>query len=218
MRISSRPAARSCARADSGSVLVGTLLVIWLLLIGLLGTAWIIRKTHRRTALQSRLDICAVRLAEARKNLLADLTHWNLTVQATKYGIYAVRGVKLLGPGAAALGGMGEIALLQMNRAAALAQEASSFKTQAKEFAGAACAPTPYSRETAFCLVTPATRLALTRTKTIFADVRGPLRHAGTKRSLAEIRCRSLGNAETRIAVAGDPELFTANFTDRYEK
>jgi hypothetical protein len=185
--------------------------------VAFLGSAWLVRRIQARVAMQSRLDICAVRIVAGRKRLLEEIVWTNRVLEGTKVSIYAARGAKAVaGPVGAVFGTMTEAALLVLNRATAIGQEARLLAAEAVELSARLCAATPYSRGTAFCAVRPGVRGSLQRESTIFPDVRGPLRHRG-RGPLLRADCR--GDAlRTQLVLEGDPDLERTDFMDRYEK
>ncbi len=214
MRTSFRP--EDLYANERGAALVSVLLLLWLGLATFWGTTLVARATERRVAAQSRLDICAVRLSERRQKLLRDLTRLNKAQRLTVLAIYAARGAMLAGPATAAFGGLGQVQLLQLNKATALAQDTRILAAEAAELAASLCASTPFARGPVFCSATPRPKRAFQRERTLFADVLGPLQSL-SKQRLTQVSCRQ-GNLETRLALHGDPSLMTDSFKDRYEK
>jgi hypothetical protein len=167
-------------------------------------------------ALQSRLDLCALAMLKKREKLAGRLVWTNRTLEATALGIYASRGLSVLGgPIAAWAGAVGEKALLQLNHAAAHWQDADVLLTAAGELASVPCAHTPFSRKPALCQATPRLKSALQRSPTLFPDVKGPLRFLSAP--LGRFECRSK-NMATRLRLEGDPHLKQERFSDAYEK
>jgi hypothetical protein len=167
--------------------------------------------------MQSRLDICAVKLAKNRENLLQELSSLNKPLRLTIWGVYAARGVKLLGPLGAGFGSLGEFSLLQLNRTLSLAQETKILAAQATERPLLDCAATPYSQQQAGCLILPKAAMAFQREKTLFPDLRGTLLHKKISTNLAKIRCASW-KQQSVLQITGDPLLQNTKFMDRYEK
>lgn len=214
-QISSKRDERSAA--EQGSALVATLLLLWLMLSVFFGTALLVKVTQRRIALQSRLDICAVKMVVARRALLKELKTTNLALRLNVTAIYVARGAVLAGPGGAAISAASVPALLSMNRTIAAAQNALLALAQTKELAGSFCSTTPFSKEPTFCRVEPPAR-AFVREKTLFPDVAGAMRTPPqTKSSLGRVFCAGRG-AETVLSISGDPTLTAGRFEDRYEK
>jgi hypothetical protein len=166
--------------------------------------------------MQARLDICALRLIKKRERLARSLLAGNQVIRTTAAALYMVRGLRLLtGPLGQVAAAMGERALLQANQAAARWQALGLLRYQAAELAGTRCAPTPFSREPALCLLTPPLASSTKRERALMPDVSGPL--VFLREPLARADCRGKG-ARTIMSLHGDRTLTQAKFSDRYEK
>jgi hypothetical protein len=213
---SERAAKISCAEEGFLLVFLIPLLLLFLLfLAGSLKVAW---RTQEKMALQSRLDVCALRMALERKSTLNSLVNWNLGIQATAWGIYAARGVKVLGPVGAAVGGASEIVLLRTNAALAAAQEAQLRAAGMKELYRLRCEGGTFSSEPAFCTPSPSLHKALKRQSALFPDVKGTLSHESRNGSLATFRCRSGGSDKATVELSGDGRLLKKGFRDAWQE
>jgi hypothetical protein len=167
--------------------------------------------------MQSRLDICAVRLLEARRSAAKEFVRTNTLLRSTALAIAMARGAILLGgPAGALLGKAGEAALLHLNQAMAKWQEARVWFFQARELSLHRCSPTPFSRKEAFCQVSPSLKEGLKRSPALFPDVKGPLQFL--KNPIARVRCQSFALLRTTLVLEGDPTLSTGKFADQYEE
>lgn len=205
---------RRAGRSERGFVMLLLCPVLTLALLFFAGSVATVRSAQRRVALQSRLDICAVRAAAERKQVLARITETNQQIRWTVTAISMARGASLVtGPiGAVALR-VGQAALVRANGALALWQEKQLALAAAGEWRRSLCTPTPYSDTSAYCLSRPPIRAALRREKTIFIDVRGPLVHAGQSTH----RCFADGLVST-VELTGDPALREKRFRDQYRQ
>jgi len=180
------------------------------------GSHKIVTSSQQRIAMQARLDICALALIKKRERLARSLISGNRVIRATAVAIYMTRGLRLLtGPLGQVAAAMGERALLQANQLAARWQSLSLIRYQAAELAGLRCSPTPFSREPALCLITPALASATKRERALMPDVAGPL--VFLRAPLARADCRGKG-ARTTMSLNGDRTLTRSSFSDRYEK
>jgi hypothetical protein len=181
--------------------------VLALFMLFFLGTLRFTTRAQGRVALQSRLDVCAVRAAVARERLYGQLAKANEGVNDTKLAIYAMRAAALV-PGAGEAALAGQEALLTLNKSLAAAEDALVLAGEAEELARLRCGPTVYSSaERAACVATPPLALALEHEETLFPDVRGPLQHRSSTRALAKIRCMGVDGLRTTLEVRGDPGL-----------
>lgn len=131
---------------------MAALLLLFLLLTLFLGTAALVRRTQEKIALQSRLDICAVRIVQRRKNLLKEVAHLNTAIRATVYGTYVARGLIIVtGPAGRIVGGLGVKGLVKLNRTLARWQDVRIKLAAGMEALDTYCRPTPYSESPAFC-------------------------------------------------------------------
>lgn len=205
--------------SDKGFLVAGLLPALLLLLSALAGLLDISWRAQNRVAMQSRLDICAVKLALKRERSLEGLARLNGALRATVVGIYAARGVAVVsGPIGLALGKGAEAALLAANKALAASQNSLILAGTASELAGSRCASTPFSSPPAACLITPLLAKALHREATLFPDVEGSLAHQNPAQSaLARVRCRGKFSAAT-LAIRGDAGLRETRFTDVYQE
>jgi hypothetical protein len=211
---------RSFVAADRSSCEAGFLLVFllpFLLLVsvtlaGSLKLAW---SSQAKVALQSRLDLCALRLATERKKTLQRLQKSNQALALTITGIYLARGVKVMGPVGTVLGGASEAAMLRMNNLLAVGQEAEILGLAARETRHMRCAPTHYSREEAYCWPSPLALKSLRRETTFFPDVKGTLTHESRDGALARFRCRRPPLAAS-VELRGDARVKTGSFRDAY--
>ena len=178
-----------------------------------LGSVKLVLHSQSKVALQSRLDICAVKRATAREQLYRSIARSNFYLQGTVYGIYAARGLRLL-PGANIFAAVGEQALLAANRAISAWQELQIVSTQAGELAGIRCAPTPFSKEPAFCTTSPGLRGVLRRKKPFFPDIKGV--YASPLKKLGRVNCLASLKMRTALEIRGDPELWQTNYDDTY--
>jgi hypothetical protein len=196
--------------------LVASIAVLSALFLASLEVAW---SAQRRVALQSRLDVCAVKLALARERLLERLTETNAPLEATVLGIYAARAVSAV-PIVGAISAADAQALVVANQLLAAGQDAIVLAGAAREAAGLVCQPDAYSREPAWCLVTPPPPGAFARRTTLFPDVKGTLAHRSGEEAVAKVRCRGGRGAgmETELAVRGDAGLREKGFRDVYQR
>lgn len=203
-------------RIEGGFLLVALAPVVLLMVMFLLGSLKLAALSQEKAALQSRLDLCAVRLAATRERLFQRLARTNQALKVTVLGIYAARAARLGGPIAAAAGAAGELALLRANHALALLQSGYMTAASATETRDLSCRASPYSEGPAFCQASPSLLSALERERTLYHDVRGHLVHRRKGRLLAEIRCRGAKGLSTALQVRGDPELAAGGFHDIY--
>jgi hypothetical protein len=185
-----------------------TLLVPVLALFALffLGTLRFTARAQARVALQSRLDVCAVRAAVARERLYGRLAKTNEGVNSTKLAIYAMRAAALV-PGAGEVALAGQEALLTLNKSLAAAEDAMELVGETEELGMLRCKATHYSSEQATCVATPPLVTALEHEETLFPDVRGPIQHRSGSKRLATIRCFGWGGMNTTLEVRGDSKL-----------
>lgn len=202
---------------ESGFLLVFLAPLLLLLLAFLLGSVKVAWSTQETVALQSRLDLCAVRLVEGRKSLLESLVKTNRALRLTVLGIYASRSVKAAGPAGAVLGGASEATLLRLNHSLSLAQDAELRLAGAVETRRLRCEGTRFSaRVPARCAPFPPLALALRREKTLFPDVKGILVHRQpASRNLARFRCWG-GSRAAALKISGSGRLATGGFRDTY--
>jgi len=212
----SHAAARAYSR-DQGFLLVFLLPLLLLLALILAGTLKVAWSSQNAISLQSRLDVCAVKLTVARKTTLSHLVKSNRALSATVVGIYIARGVRVLGHVGAILGGASEMALLKVNRGLAALQDAELALAGALEMRNLSCKHSRFSREAAACIPSPALLQALEREKTFFPDVKGALRHRKRENTLARFRCFALGKTlKATIELRGDSELKSNGLHDAY--
>lgn len=202
--------------AERGFLLLLLLPTLLLALAFLAGTVKVIQFSQQRIAMQSRLDLCALRLVQARRELAVSLVAQNRVIRTTALGIAMARGLSILGgPAGKLLGTLGEAGLLRANQAAAAWQEAKVAHLQAKELLLLRCAPTPYSQKLAACWAQPSIRQALRRAPALFPDVKGAMEFVAAP--LGRARCEG-GKLSTKMRLEGDQKLIHANFTDAYEQ
>ena len=173
---------------------------------------------QKRVATQSQLDICAVKWASSREALLEKLAKLNRALQANKLGIYAARGAVVMGPSAGAIGGAALPTLLRINQALALQQDSLITGELLKEIGKQKCPPTPFTLESVDCVAVPALTIFFHREKTLFPDVKGPLKSRDHGTPLSRIYCKGYRNLRTELIVQGDPSLLREGFHDSYEK
>lgn len=209
---SSGPAAPS--RGERGFLLVFLAPLLVLLAAFFLGTLEVTAASQARVALQSRLDVCAVKLAVRREKLFARLTKLNATIDLTVAGITAARAA-LLVPGAGEAAVATEEALLRANEALTRAEDAAVALAAAAEAVDTSCARSTFSSAPAACVASPPLPGAFERRATPFPDVGGSLRFREKGPELSRLRC--FGNrALTELAVRGDPGLARGGFGDEY--
>ncbi len=175
--------------------------LVLLLTAFFLGSLRAAESAQARVALQSRLDVCAVRLAVARERLLKQISRTNTALEVNIAAIYAGRAAMAI-PGAGAGAAAAVQALLAVNASLAASQTGLLALAQAREVSAIRCAPDSYSVELAGCFANPPVASAFERNATLFPDVKGTLafRDAGSG-DLAKIRCASRGLVTT-LAVA----------------
>lgn len=204
-------------RSEEGAFLVYLLLAAGLACLVFLGSVKLVLLSQRKVALQSRLDICAVKRATMREQLYRSLARSNFYLQGTVYGIYAARGLRLIPiPGIMVFGAVSERALLATNRALSGWQEMQVESTQVAELAGVRCERTPFSEQAAFCAMTPVLKRALKRKKPWFPDIRGVYVLQGKK--LGSVTCLASLTMRTTLEIRGDPELWESKYEDAYKK
>ena len=201
---------------DSGFALVFLCLLLTLAFLTLAGTVLVVRLSQEKVALQSRLDICTLRITLARKAFLEQIGRTNQMITVTKYGIYAARGAMVLtGPVGAVVAGTSEKILLQTNKALATAQDLHAKLTSAKELAGSYCPASPFSKSLVLCTLEPNLAKSLFRASTLFPDVKGELQMKGS--SLGRFRCAGKG-LRTAMILKGNQELNGTQIKDEYEE
>ncbi len=208
----------SRARRERGFLLVFLLPILLLLLLFFAGSVSVALRAQARIALQSRLDICAVKLALGRKRALENLASTNLALRSSVTAIYVARGLLVAGGPVGAAGAGGQSALLRVNQTLALAQNLLLTKLAAAEAQSWICRATKYSHEKAGCLLSPPALTAFRREKTLFPDVRGALVHRREGPLLASVRCAGGKGLVTEIALRGDAHLVRARFEENYER
>ncbi len=209
----SREAASSSC-AQGGFLLVFLLPLLLLLasfLAGSLDAAW---RSQAKVALQSRLDVCALRMALERKSTLRKLVRGNQAISLTVAGIYAARGAKAAGPVGAVLGTASEAVLLRMNGALSAMQDTQLAIAGGKELMRLRCEPGQFSKEPATCLPEPPLLSALRREQTLFPDVKGALVHRNQGGALASFRCRSGSRSAAAVELRGGERLRNDDFKD----
>ena len=211
---------RRC-RKEAGFLLTALFPILALGTLFLAGSLDALLRAQEKEALQSRLDICAVRLAVSRKHLLERLVDWNSALRLSIKEINLARGIMILaGPEGAAAGSGAESVLLELNHGLAKLQDGALALHTGEEMNQMNCAPSPFSKTFAFCTASPPLLLSFQREKTFFPDVDGALVQKGSARELANIRCQgrpSSGKAlATKLVVRGDGTLSRKNFTDAY--
>ncbi|HEY8280053.1 MAG TPA: hypothetical protein VIH99_10535 [Bdellovibrionota bacterium] len=212
--LSLRRERRGALAGEAGFFLPLLASLLLLLLVLLLGGLRIAASSQAAMALQSRLDVCAVRLAEGRKRLLEQLVRSNRALELTVVGVYASRGVKLAGPIGAVVGGLSEAALLQANRGLAFFQTGAIQWTRSREATILRCPSSPFSASEAFCLTLPELGSAFRRERTLFPDVAGALTSSVRTPGLARILCRGGRRLRTTVVVRGDSRLRNGGFRD----
>jgi hypothetical protein len=200
---------------EAGFLLVFLLPFLLLLSVSLAASLKVAWSSQGKIALQSRLDVCALRMAMARKQTLQKLVRTNQALALTVTGIYLARGVKIAGPVGAAVGSVSEAAMLRMNSVLATAQESLIAVATGKELAHMRCDQSFYSKEEAHCWPFPPIKTALRRESTLFPDVRGTLTHQKKGEELALFRCQRGRNAAA-IELRGDSRLMKENLEDAY--
>lgn len=214
--LSLKVASRSCAR-EAGFLLAFLSPLLLLLMIFLIGSAKLAWSTQESVALQSRLDLCAVRLAVRRKALLENLVKSNAALKLTSLAIYVARGAKMAGPTGVVLGGASETALLKINRGLALEQEAELLSASASELRALQCPATPFSVVPARCAPFPPAASATRRERALFPDVKGTLVHRKQEKSVAYFRCwASQPRASAMLRVLGDARIEKSGYRDFY--
>lgn len=125
------------------------------------------------------------------------------------------RGVILLtGPIGGVAGTLGERALVALNKSIALAQDLQVNLAAVKEATKMLCARSSFSREPAFCQISPLLPTALVRKRTVFEDITGPYEmRARRQQKLAQVACYG-GFLRTEIEFAGDPTLSEAEYEE----
>jgi hypothetical protein len=189
-----------------------------LALLFLLGTLKVVHQSHTKIALQSRLDICAVKHALGREQFLRQMARSNKYLRWSIRAVNLARGLRVAGiifPPAGMAGAMGEQAALRANEFISKYQDANVFGLQGAEAISLPCRATPFSAELAGCYITPLVQRALMREKPLFPDLRGELRW--TKPELGKVTCAS-GITRTRIRISGDLNLSDPDYWDEYEK
>ncbi len=169
-----------------------------------------------KTALQSRLDICAVRLATDRKQTLKKVAATNAGLRATVVGIYVARGAMLAGPIGAITGGATLAVLLRTNQTIALVQQGILAAAEARELFHLRCEANQYSGSFAACVPNPPLELALHREQVLFPDVKGAYVHRKRGSKLAGFRCSGGKGQATTLEITGDPKLLGDEFRDKY--
>jgi hypothetical protein len=205
---------------DRGFLLLALIPLVCLLLLGFTASLEVARRSQAKIALQSRLDLCAVRLAREREETLERITELNEALHMTIIGIYAARGIAIAsGPLGFALGKGAEAALLAANRSLAGAENALVALGSARELGLLTCATDAFSQEPAFCNMRPWLPEALQRAPTLFPDILGTLVHKTPGARLARAACRaSLFDPSTTLALEGDGLLSKAGYQDTYEQ
>lgn len=173
---------------EEGSLLVAAIPFLLITLLLILGAAKITLASHRRIAMQSRLDICTSRLLEHRKLTLKRLEDPNRILTLTENGVLMARSMKAFtGPAGALLSTLGERALVQLNQKTALWQDVLVKQLHLRERTlGKICGPTPYSNGLAYCEIQPSLPQLLYRKNSYFPDIKSTLKirlnwnHRGT--------------------------------------
>jgi hypothetical protein len=200
---------------EAGFLLIFLLPLILLLGAFFLGSLEVALQTQTRVALQSRLDVCAVRLAVHREQVFKRLSQMNTSLEITVKGIYTARGLSIVpGVGEAALAS--EEALLKANIFIAKGQDLLLAKAAAYEAVQLHCAASPFSKELTLCATTPRFLTGLKRRKTLFPDVLGSLEIDSSGQELSQVHCEGPHELSTNIAIQGDPKLRKNWFKDEY--
>lgn len=203
---------------QKGSIFLSYLFALGLCFSFLLITWKGVEYMQYKIAAQSRLDICAVKIIQSRKNTLKTLTNSNQVIRTTVIGIYIARGLQIAGGVAGKiLGTVGEKALIQMNQSAALYQNTILIKETIQEFNNGNCSPTPYSKEPSFCVFRPL-QSQLIREKARFPDIQGALIFRAKEKTLLHVNCFLGLKISTKMQIRGDPFLKANQFQEIYEK
>ncbi len=175
-----------------------------------------VKLSQQRIAMQSRLDICAVRYLHIRKHFAENLITSNRMIRLTALALYMAKGLSALGGVAGKLlGSLGEAGLKKINHGSAHWQNTQLALYQTKELVAARCAPTPFSKDPAFCQPNSFLKQALQREKALLPDVYGPL----VFRTSPLLRVTCTGKKQqTRLSLDGDTQLFKNSFSDFYEQ
>lgn len=180
----------------------------------LAGSLQLVALAQKKTALESRLDVCAVRLATSRENTLKRLAEINAGLRINIKAIYAARAALASGIGAAAAAASLP-ALMSTNRGLALLEQGFLLQKTALEASLGRCASSHFSREPALCTSSPPLPTALRREKTLYADVLGPYVHLRRSEPLAKVRCWG-GPKEAKLSILGDADLKSLDYRDEY--
>lgn len=174
-----------------------------------------VQRAQKRVALQSRLDICSVKRTEQRKKMIQQIVQANDVIRFTTVAVASIRGISVLtGPLGSVAAKLGESALIQTNRAAALFQSTLLKTVQATELIPI-CEPTPFSKEPAYCSTTPDLSKTFYRASRSLPDLEAPLLAKSNLLSVSNCIGGLLG---TKIHLYGDATLVQTNFREGYEK
>jgi len=181
---------RNERHSERGSLLVAAIPFLLLSVALLVGAAQVSLISHRRIAMQSRLDICASQILEKRSQMLNRMKQPNRILSLTENAVLMARSLKTLGgPAGALLGTMGEAALVQLNQKTALWQDAQVRLHELNEIRAKNCSSTPHSSGWAFCIIEPSLSSLLERKRSIFPDIKSTLNIRATFSHRGRFRC-----------------------------
>lgn len=215
---SSRPPFPSGLRPGFGSTIdfsksggflftaVFPLLLLALLALG--GTLRVVKLSQQRIAMQSRLDICAAKLVEARLNTVRKIEKTNPALEASYWAVAAARGLMVAGPVVGSFAALGQKALVQLNRGLYLAQESARAAGRMQELRLSLCAATPFSRDPVLCELRPTLENLYRRKSSAFGDVKRSLETQGTEKGLARCQARNLLSEQKISTFAGENRVY----------
>lgn len=166
---------------------------------------------QNRIALRYRLQVCALRAAAARRDLLHRIVHINRTMQPLQKTVYASRTARLA-PGAGMAAAITEATALTALRSLKLARETLIMTGASREMLMFRCKTSLHSDAPAFCAFPPVNRTQFRPLPTLFPDV--PETVALT-RLPPEFRCQGFHHGRLLregVGLRGSPALLTRDF------
>lgn len=206
----SKPASGSTKvfSGKEGFLFTAILPLLLLALLALGGTLRVVKLSQQRIAMQSRLDICAAKLVEARLKTERVIENTNPTLEASYWAVAAARGLVVIGPVVGSLAALGQKALVQLNRSLAVAQESALAAGKLQELRLSLCSPTPFSREAVFCEMHPQLEKLHRRKTSVFGDLRRSLETLGKETGVARCQARNLVSEQKISAFEGGKRVY----------
>jgi hypothetical protein len=176
----------------------------------------LILRSQKVIAIQSRLDICAVRYATSRERFFRGITLSNKVVHASMIATSIARGLMLIPV-------VGEVAMVGQQLGKATNQVSGNWQLaqlglqQLADAKHSLCEVSPYSEERIFCFGShPVIAGSLKRGKAFFPDLFARFHYR--KENLGSVTCMLASNPMfyTKLKLQGDTELQLDNYADTY--